>query len=215
LVTDPSIQAIGEMLSIARPNWAKLAEKNPLHHGNIGNLQGGLAERHIQGQLDDITSTFADVCQKPDLSGIVNPPFSFVRNLDGNIVVIKEEKIETPKGIRTIKNYVTDYDDIRIINGRPVVFEVKTLNPEAISEETLFGEEWYRRILHPLQEIFGDEFGLVVVTIPEIFDHTNLIPGINPSGVHFYTMNTSRQELKDHAIGIISPKPEPEKQIAA
>jgi hypothetical protein len=91
------------------------------------------------------------------------------------------------------------------LDGLPTLIEVKTANPKLrrSRDRISLTEDWYRKKLHPFQEIYPgrNEFGLVIITLPEFF---NLFPeyhaGFNPeNGMHFYTINTTWEKLNQRA----------------
>ena len=164
------------------------------NHKKAAQVPGALAEAHV----DRVVTKFA--LENPGAKLDVIPKnsttenYRFVRGSNGNLKAIeKNSRGEIPRDI-------AEYDKIVVINGLPVVIEVKASNSN-VHTGTPQDTNRLNKRMAPLKEFFGtDTFGYVIVS-PQQKNMIRLRQPFreNTRGILLPKFPFSREDLKMYA----------------
>jgi len=162
LTTNSLLSEIVQNMGTQKPDWEAIRGSMGRYHGKLGRLIGAAAETHTRWYLETLASSYdgritLDAINEPRLTD----NFKF-GNRGGRIVSSRSGKI------------YTEYDSIALVDGLPVVFEVRMTGLDLLI--SIASTQEVCRKIKPLEEYFErNEFGYVVIGYPRLIGNETLI----------------------------------------
>ena len=152
LVRSDAVAAVSTELSGAVPNWEEIERR--IRGGSalsLSVLKGRLLEIHLRILLETMITQNPHFKLDPIPDGSETDKYRFVKK-DGAGYLVVDKVTRRP---------LVEYDEIALIDGIPVVFEVKA---KLGRERVAVSGERISRIFDPIAEYFGgDEYGYFVL----------------------------------------------------
>lgn len=201
LASNPLLEKLSFVFAISQLDSETLTDQITRLGGYLGDkhkkaaqVPGALAEAHVDRVLAKfaIENPEAKIDVIPDDSATEN--YKFVRGSTGNLKAIEKNSLgQIPKDI-------AEYDQVVVIDGLPVIIEVKSSSRNVHSGEHQDTKRLNNK-LAPLKEFFGtDTFGYVIVS-PQDRNMVRLRQPFraNTRGILLPKFPFSREELKAQA----------------